>query len=288
MDGLATPTQILLKRARNELTEHVPGGITIIGSGGKGLATFTPWVGFFDPDETITPERGVYVVYIFAGDLASITLTLNQGITELTKQVGSAEARVRLAADAAAIRKSLPREAVELWDISISLGTGGFRQRAYEAGNIVARRYDLKLLPPEVDLRRDLKDLLSTYQLAVAIKRELLQTSPGVISSSSSGTVSVLTDSLWDFKPKSDADYLTFIQGRQIRKSRRHEQLVREFGLWISERGWSPSTTEHPKDLVLRRRSSATAGATRCTGWRWRACRSSKGAWTTAPACSGT
>ena len=36
-------------------------------------------------------------------------------------------------------------------------------------------------------------------------------------------------------------------------KSRRHEGLIRDFGGWASGRGFTVSTAEHPKDLVLRR-----------------------------------
>jgi hypothetical protein len=76
-EGLNTPTQALLRRANEELADYAPGGITIIGSGGKGLPTFTPWVGFFNPDETTDPQEGIYVVYLLSADLAGLTLTLN-------------------------------------------------------------------------------------------------------------------------------------------------------------------------------------------------------------------
>lgn len=111
--GLSTPTQALLKNAPTELAEHAPAGFVIQGSGEKGMATFTPWIGFFDPDETTSPQRGVYVVYIFAADLRSVVLTLNQGITDLTNEVGPGSARQKLAADAAAIRAQLPATSLD-------------------------------------------------------------------------------------------------------------------------------------------------------------------------------
>src|SRR5207248_1627505 len=91
--GLSTPAQRLLRNAGQDLGGHVPAGIRVMGSGGKGAPTFTPWVGFFDPDETDSPERGVYVVYLFANDLSSVTLSLMQGITRLSDQIGWTEAR---------------------------------------------------------------------------------------------------------------------------------------------------------------------------------------------------
>src|SRR5918996_2093543 len=111
-DGLNTSTQQLLKDAAEHVGEHVPAGILIKGSGGKGAATFTPWIGFFDPDETVSPENGVYVVYLFAEDLASVALTLNQGITRLANEFGAAAARRRLALDAEKIRAGTPASSI--------------------------------------------------------------------------------------------------------------------------------------------------------------------------------
>lgn len=250
--GMSTPTQRLLMRAGRELLEHVPGGIEIKGSGGRGGATLTPWVGFFDPDETTSPQTGVYIVYIFSEDLQSVTLTLNQGITRLVEAYGWPQARQRLAADAARIREAMPTSAVAGLDPTISLGSSGSRQRAYEAGNIAATRYDLNALPPEPQLRADLGRMIALYQLAVATKRSLLQAEPGSIASASVLQQPV-DDPLRDFKPKSSENYMAYLQGRVLTKTRRHERLIEQYGMWAAARGFAPSTKEHPKDLVLRR-----------------------------------
>jgi hypothetical protein len=207
--GMSTPTQRLLTRAGRELLEHVPGGIEIKGSGGRGGATLTPWVGFFDPDETTSPQSGVYVVYIFSDDLQSVTLTLNQGITSLVTELGWPRARQRLAADAAKIREAMPASAVVGLDRRIGLRSSGSRQRAYEAGNIIATRYDLNELPPEPEPRGDLRRMVALYQLAVATKRSLLQAQPGSIASASVLQQSV-DDPLRDFKPKSSENYTAY------------------------------------------------------------------------------
>jgi len=62
--GLRTSAQGMLSNADELLAEHLPAGMNIQGSGGKGQPTLTPWVGFFNPDETMTPERGMYVAYL--------------------------------------------------------------------------------------------------------------------------------------------------------------------------------------------------------------------------------
>jgi hypothetical protein len=96
--------------------------------------------------------------------------------------------------------------------------------------------------------------MIALYQLAVATKRSLLQSQPGSIASASVLQQPV-HDPLRDFKPKSSEGYLAHLEGRVLTKSRRHEQLVDQYGTWVATRGFRPSTKEHPKDLVLRRDS---------------------------------
>ena len=110
-EAMSSSAQNTLKRAPELLAEHAPAGIFIQGSGGKGLATHTPWVGFFNPDETDTPQRGLYVVYLFSEDMERLVLTLNQGMEYLRRRHGNTRARALLARDAEAIRtRFLPRQ----------------------------------------------------------------------------------------------------------------------------------------------------------------------------------
>src|SRR4029453_14984153 len=54
-------------------------------------------------------------------------------------------------------------------------------------------------------------------------------------------------------KPKSSESYVAHLAGRVLTKSRRHEQLIGEYGTWAAARGFRPSTKGDPKELVLRR-----------------------------------
>lgn len=137
------------------------------------------------------------------------------------------------------------------------LKSTGFRQRAYEAGNIAAQTYRVADLPGEQSLRADLARFLRLYQLATAARRELLLSSPGLIATPDPAPEADAKDPLKDFKPKDDSDYFTRLQGRQLTKTRRHERLVRDYGTWAAGQGWHPSTAEHPKDLVLRNEAGA-------------------------------
>uniref|UniRef100_UPI003517719F MrcB family domain-containing protein n=1 Tax=Streptomyces calvus TaxID=67282 RepID=UPI003517719F len=101
----------LLRAAPGEIGHLVPAGYLVEGSPGRGNAAVCPWVSFFDPDETTSATRGMYLVYLLAEDRKTFVLSLNQGVTEITKALGAREARERLAAQAEAIREALPVEA---------------------------------------------------------------------------------------------------------------------------------------------------------------------------------
>jgi hypothetical protein len=248
--GLQTETQQLLRDAPRQLAELVPAGFVLIGSGGKGTATFTPWFGLFDPDETTKPERGLYLCFLFSCDLSTVTLTLMQGITELDRTLGRRQARERLRQDALAIRTRLPEQAVSAFSDGLALGANGYRQLAYEAGCVLSRSYRVNELPEERPLRSDLDRFLVLYQQAVEAKRGLLQSEPGVVMSSSVQQHLPGEDPLRYFKPKDESDYLATLSERVLVKTRRHERLVRQYGTWLSGQGFTVSTQTHPRDLV--------------------------------------
>lgn len=60
--GFDSDAQLMLKSADSVLAEHLPSGMLIRGSGGKGVPTFTPRVGCFDPDETESPPHRTHIV----------------------------------------------------------------------------------------------------------------------------------------------------------------------------------------------------------------------------------
>ena len=95
--------------------------------------------------------------------------------------------------------------------------------------------------------------MLTLYEGAITVKRRLLQTEPGKIATPSMQQMTSTEDPLGDFRPKNDADYVARIRGKVMVKSRRHETLVRQFGVWAQTQDYECSTAEHPIDLLLRR-----------------------------------
>ncbi|WP_411285728.1 MrcB family domain-containing protein, partial [Lapillicoccus sp.] len=249
--SMHSPGHALLHSAASEITPLLPAGLIVKASGGKGLATSTPWIGIFDPDETDSPQHGVYLVYIYSADMHRVVLTLNQGVTELLSRYPSRDARSRLAMDAAAIREKLDVVVAHGLLGEISFSSSGRLQRAYEAGNIVAISYDLASMPPAPALVEDLGRMIDLYGAAIAIKRSILMAAPGVVSSSSSQQTTAAKDLLRDFAPKDDADYVSHLSGNAIVKTRRHETLVREYGELAKGLDLCPATNVHPRDLTL-------------------------------------
>jgi hypothetical protein len=253
--GTGHETQHLIRSARDHLTDYAPVGFIVHGRAGAGVAAAIPWIGFLDPDETVSPLEGLYVVYLFSADLETVWLTLIQGISRLHQRVRPpACAREVLAADGARIRGKLGSSRLAGFATAIDLHAGGRLPAGYEAGAIAALRYDSAGLPADDDLRADLNRMLSLYQDAIAAKRELLLTEPGSISTPS-GAESDRNEAspLEHFKPKDAGDYRSTLMGGTIVKTRKHEALIGDYGEWALANGFRASTAEHPKDLVLRR-----------------------------------
>jgi len=254
--GTGTPTQRLIRRARDEVGEYAPVGVWTTGKAGSGGAATIPWFGFLDPDETTSPHEGLYVVYLFTADLLAVWLTLIQGVTGLYRVVRPpSAARERLREDGERLRSQLGAERLVSFRTEIDLRASGQLPAGYEAGAVAAIEYAADGLPAEDVLQADLQRMFALYQDAIAAKRVLLTSQPGSISTpSGSSEGSQADESLFDhFKPKSSGDYETHVEGGTFRRTRRHEALIADYGAWARETGFVASTAEHPKDLVLRR-----------------------------------
>lgn len=220
----------------------------IRGGGGQTNATFTPWIAFLDPDETESPQHGLYVVYIFSSDLRSVTLTLNQGVTRLEREFKRRGALTRLRENASNVRSILSPVELLRRDEDMAIGAVGWRQRAYLAGNIVAQRYSVDSFPTEEVLLADLRSFLSLYQDAA-------QSEFGLSSKrqvSHGGNQPAVQDPAEGFDPNSEHDYVVFIESHRQVKSRRHEVVINQYRDWATEEGFRVSNQEYPRDLILR------------------------------------
>ncbi|MFC9635316.1 MrcB family domain-containing protein [Streptomyces mirabilis] len=251
-DGTGSHAAKLLRGALPVFEPHIPAGHLIKGSAGNGAGAFVPWVSFFDPDETDTATRGMYVVYLFAEDMKTVSLSLNQGVTEVQKAFGTRKAHELLRGEAAAIRAALVSKKVAGLTDSIDLGGRTGLPRAYEAGNILARVYEIESLPDEEALKSDLRRMIDLYQDALVLREELRSTTRDVITTIKQESVVDDADPLLHFAPKDDSEYVQRITGRIIKKSRKHETLVRRYGAFLKSAGFDAGTNVHPRDIVAR------------------------------------
>jgi hypothetical protein len=194
-------------------------------------------------------------VYIFHYPTNAVSLTLNQGITQLRSSLGLLAAKSYLASNAAEIRSRLRFDA-NRWDTSLRLSSSlpiGPRQSAYEAGNILARHYTMDALPGEAELRSHLMELFRLYDAAIAIREYLRQVKPDATVPSGVASIRPPLDITWHFTPKDDSEYVARINGIVLQKSRRHETILRKFTDAITKRGFRVSNTVHPRDLLIER-----------------------------------
>jgi hypothetical protein len=165
---MSSEAQMLLRQVRVEFEQLIPAGYRAEGSGGKGgRAAVTPMIAVFNTDEAVTARRGIYVAYLFAADMSTVTLTLNQGVTEIAGQLGRARARRALAWEAADIRAALSPGDIADLDTTIDLRSTAPESVDYQRANILARTYRLKALPDEPTMVADLQRFIRLYALAL-------------------------------------------------------------------------------------------------------------------------
>lgn len=245
--GQGGEAQQLLKRAPAILDEVVPPNFVPDASGGKGNAAVVPWIAVFDPEETETARRGMYVVYLFDAEMKNVWLSLNQGVTELTERFGGPGGRDVLRRQAATIRDKLPQAQTTGLASVIDLRSKKDLPRNYEAGNILGLPYALNDLPTTAALTADLRRFLKVYEIGREVRDGLRISEPEAIVTTR--PVSLPT-AAGEFKPKNSADYVQQIAARTITKSRSHEAVVKRYGEWLQGRGYLVRTDVHPRDLT--------------------------------------
>lgn len=131
---------------------------------GKGNWAGVPWAAIIDSRQAEAPRRGIYVVFLFREDMTGVYATLNQGVTKLTEELGSAEARRRITEQAADIRKrigDLGRHGF-LLDDQIDMRSDGLGAR-YEPSTIAYKLYEVGKVPSDSDIASDVEGLVDIY-----------------------------------------------------------------------------------------------------------------------------
>ncbi|WP_240041280.1 MrcB family domain-containing protein [Paenibacillus ginsengarvi] len=153
----------------------------IQGSVGMGNWATVPWIAIMDRSNTETTQRGEYIVYLFAHDMSAVYLTLAQGVTVPTKEMGRPGAYQYLRQKAEQIQTLLPLEGMYK-DQNIQLTASGLGQD-YQVSTVAYYRYDRDQLPSNEQLIADLRNVVENYTQYVEIQasneqKELLAVEP--------------------------------------------------------------------------------------------------------------
>ncbi|MFF4603512.1 MrcB family domain-containing protein [Streptomyces sp. NPDC001339] len=249
------PGQEVLKAAGDRLATALPYGMKARGHGGKGGAAATPWIQIYESTTGGSGTDGLYLAYIFAADLKSVALTLQQGVTVFSNQLETTGKKLRthLTVRAQSLLAELPRELVADWSDQPEFKHTGWRARAYEASSVAARCYEIDQLPAEEDLCADLGNMATILKATLAVEPhiEVMNEPEGpIVEYRTSGHVTY--EGLEGFQPKTSDDYYVQLAAAEQRRTRAHEGLIRRFGPYILRRGFTPITHRvHPRDLVL-------------------------------------
>lgn len=135
-------------------------------SAGQGVWAAVPWLAFFDPIITETATKGFYVVYLINPDSQTITLSMNQGTTNIYNDFGQTRGRAVLKRRAYDMANRVP-EFVKKFSVDpIDLGSGAGLPAGYEAGHSFGKTYHASAFTEEQQ-RGDLYQMLLAYRALI-------------------------------------------------------------------------------------------------------------------------
>ena len=130
---------------------------------GAGNWANVPWLSILNPKITTTTQDGVYPVYLFNADGSGFYLSLNQGTTIPTKNLGKKTAEKRAGDIKKILLSQFPK--LKTWGIQeIDLKAETSLGKSYKKPNISAKFYSSSNLPEIDELVNDLEELLKIYK----------------------------------------------------------------------------------------------------------------------------
>lgn len=165
------PTAVIFRTELKESIENIAHRsneeLKIKASVGAGNWANVPWISILDTRITTTTQSGIYPVYLFCADGSGFYLSLNQGTTAPTRELGTVNAQRQ----AIELKLQLLNNITELstWDNdSLNLHATTNLGRSYEPTNISAKYYPADDIPSDEELIKDLEWLLSLYDKCVS------------------------------------------------------------------------------------------------------------------------
>lgn len=152
-----------LKDEIEQLVKKNYDSFEIKASVGAGNWANVPWLSILNPKITTTTQDGIYPVYLFNADGSGFYLSLNQGTTIPTKNLGKKRAEKRSGDIKRILLSQFPR--LKTWGVQeIDLKAETALGKSYEKSNIAAKFYSSSNLPESDQVITDLQELLDIYK----------------------------------------------------------------------------------------------------------------------------
>lgn len=164
-----------LRAIRNEIPSAFNRFITAAGLNPKDFKVYgsvgqinfrmavVPWVAICKRTVTTSATNGYYIVALFAEDMSSVTLSLNQGYTAFKQRYGSDRVAYGKLEDCArAARSKIPTYPGFSFG-PIDLCSERELALGYQAGSIMAKTYLAGQTPAEPEVLADVQSLLTAY-----------------------------------------------------------------------------------------------------------------------------
>lgn len=136
--------------------------LKIKASAGAGNWANIPWLSILDERITISTQDGIYPVFLFRSDGSGVYLSLNQGTTVPSRELGKQKAEQKARDTIELIVKKMPQ--LNSWvKGALDLRSNTSLGKSYEAPNIAAKFYDKASIPDEEILGKDLNEILTIY-----------------------------------------------------------------------------------------------------------------------------
>jgi hypothetical protein len=138
---------------------------------GQGNWAAVPWIALLDTRVTHSTQEGVYVAFLITTRLDRIFLTLNQGTTNLVRDLGQREAQKRMLDVAGKTRALIPDLAVAgfVLDNEINLAGEGWLAKNYEIGTIAHVDFNANEIPRDERINELLEAVLDAYDKVIDV-----------------------------------------------------------------------------------------------------------------------
>jgi 5-methylcytosine-specific restriction protein A len=129
-----------------------------------------PWVAVFKKTISKSATQGYYIVFLFAEDMSSVTVSLNQGYTAFEQRYVHPKLAYPKLKDCARAALAVLAPLPPGFDTGpIDLRADGTLGKGYEAGSILSKTYTAGSTPSTAEVQADFTELLGRY-MALAVR----------------------------------------------------------------------------------------------------------------------